>query len=144
MGVVMENLEVDVEKYDIQDGQTVLVKVPVGAWSSLEVQDFCKVVMKTFKDEFKRNDKKVNLFIFPISPGGMSPSLEVLDPPAAGSTIVLHVPVGGIGAGDIPKYLKAIKDATMLGWEDKYTGVNLEVFGILDNGSKVEVKVKNA
>lgn len=140
----MENLEIDVEKYDIQDGQTVLIKIPVGKWQPLEVQDFCKVVMRTFKDEFRRNDKKVNFFIFPVSPGGMSPSLEVLDPPAAGSTIILHVPVGGIGVADIPKYLKTIKEATLLGWEDKYPGVNLEMFGILEDGSKVEVKVKSA
>lgn len=135
--------EIDVSKFDIKDGQTVLVKVPVGPWGMIEIQDYCKQVVTTFKDEFRRNKmNNVNFFIFPVNPNGISPSLEVMDHPPAGSTIVMHVPVGGIETSEVPKYLKSVRDFMLLEWDEKYPGVNLQVFGVLEDGSKVELKIK--
>ena len=138
----MEKIDIDVSKYDIKDGQTVLVKVPVGPWGMIEIQDYCKEVVGTFKDEFRRNNIECNFFIFPINPNGASPSLEVMDCPTEGSTIVMHVPVGGIPASDIPKYLKSVKDMMLLEWDQKYPGVHLQIFGVMEDGSKVELKIK--
>jgi hypothetical protein len=140
----MEKTEIDVSKYDIKDGQTVLVKVPVGPWGMIEIQDYCKAVVGTFKDEFRRNKMDVNFFIFPVNPEGVSPSLEVMDHPPEGSTIVMHVPVGGIPIGEIPKYLKSVKDMMLLEWDKKYSGVHLQIFGMMEDGSKVELKIKSA
>lgn len=137
--------EIDVSKYDIQDGQTVLVKVPVGPWGMIEIQDYCKAVVGTFKDEFRRNKfESVNFFIFPINPSGASPSLEVIDCPPKGSTMVMSVPIGGIESAEIPKYLKSVRDFMLLEWDKKYPGVNLQVFGVMEDGSKVELKIKSA
>jgi hypothetical protein len=111
----------------------------------IEIQDYCKAVVGTFKDEFRRNKmENVNFFIFPVNPEGVSPALEVLDHPPEGSTIVMHVPVGGVGSGEIPKYLKSVKDMMTLEWDKKYPGVNLQVFGVMEDGSKVELKIKSA
>ena len=138
----MEKIKIDVDKYDITDNQTVLVKIPVGPWGMLEVQQYCQTVMETFKEEFKRNNLNVNLFVFPVNPVGISPSLEVLEKPKEGETVVMHVPVSGMQTSEIPQYLKTIKEATLADWDDKYPGVHLEIFGILDNGRTVELKIK--
>lgn len=139
----MEKIEIDVSKYDIRDGQTVIVKTPVGPWGVIEIQDHCKAIMDAFKDEFKRNKfENVNFFIFPTSPLSVSPSLEVFDPPKPGSTIVMNVPIGGMQSGDAIKYLKSIRDMTLLDWDKKYPGVHLQVFGITKDGRQVELKIK--
>ena len=137
-----EDLEIDVSKYDIKDGQTVIVKVPVGHWEMMQVQEHCKNVVESFKEEFKRNDLSVNFFVFPVSPNGVSPSMEVMFPPIKGSTMTMNIPVGGMAAGEIPKYLKSMRDMTMIDWDDKYPGVFLQVFGIMEDGSKVELKTE--
>ena len=134
-------MDLDVGKFDIKEGQTVVIKMPVGPWGVMAIQEHCSTVIKAFKDEFDRNGMNVNLFAFPVSPGGVSPSLEVFEKPAIGSTIIMNVPVGGMPATDVPKYLKSVRDMTLIDWNKKFFGVKLQVFGMLEDGSKVELKV---
>ena len=135
---------VGVEKYNVSDGQAVVVTVPVPENMNFhEVQDHLGELAKAFKVEFDRTGKRdVNLFVFPINPDGLAPRFEVIPPLEEGSTVILHVPVGGLDRKEVPAYLKTVRDTFLVGWDVKFPGVNLELFGILDGGEEVKVSVR--
>jgi len=136
-------INIDVEKFDIKDGQTIIVKMPVPPGMHFhEIQDHLGSVAKEFKTEFDRTGKKIEMFIFPINPNGASPSIQIIPKLDPGNTIIMHVPVGDIEIKEIPRYLKTVKDTFLLSWDEKYPGINLEVFGVLKNGQKVELRTK--
>ena len=53
----------------------------------------------------------------------------------------MHVPVGGLERKEIPSYLKTVKDTLLVDWNEKFPDVNLEMFGILESGEQVELKI---
>lgn len=141
--MIEENREPVVDKYEIKDGQTVVVHIPVNDLQPMQAQNYLQNVIKSFRTELdKKGCENVKLFAFPHHPGKDRPSLEVVQPPPPGSVMIFSVPIGNIPKSEAPKYLKMVK-AQLLSedWDKKYPGVNLLVVGVFEDGRKMEVSV---
>lgn len=134
--------EIDVRKYDIQDGQTILIDVPMENLSHEKAQEYLKGVLDAFQNEFARKGyDNVKMMVFPSRPGQSNPRIQTISP-GKGDTVVLDVPLGSVPVSEASRYLKTVKNELInSGWNEQNPDVHLIVVGSYSNGRQVEIKV---
>lgn len=136
--------DIIVDKYNINDDDTVIIHVPVDKLKPQEAQNYLSGVLNAFRKELDSKGKEnAKLFVFPHHPGKDRPSLQVVAPPAPNSTMVFNVPIGHIPKQHAPAYLKAVKQQLLSeGFKEKYPDCKLIVLGVFDDGKRIEIEVK--
>lgn len=136
--------DIVVDKYNINPTDTVIVHVPVGKLEPQKAQAYLGGVLNAFRTELDKKGKEdVQLFIFPHHPGKDRPSLQVVEKPKPGSTMIFNVPIGHIPKKDSAAYLKMVKQQLLSeGFAEKYEDCKLMVVGVFEDGKRIEVEVK--
>lgn len=141
---MIEPDEIIVDKYRINKDDTVIVHVPVGKLDPQKAQQYLGGVLNAFRTGLDKSDKKnVELFVFPHHPGKDRPSLQVVEKPKPGSTMIFNVPIGHVPKKDSASYLKLVKQQLLKeGFTEKYPDCKLLVVGVFEDGKRIEVEVK--